>query len=183
MLPRASRTTLAVAALCFACAGLAAIARPAWHVARRVVLHRQARQLWRAAQYGRTDEDGTPAAWLTIPDAGIDTLVLRGVSESSLHRFPCMVRGTTCPVILAHRDAHFRKLARVSPGTDISLQWSDSSVRKYTVVETEILNPEQAERRHHERSDADWLVLQTCYPFRYIGPAPQRFLVWARRSG
>lgn len=31
--------------------------------------------------------------------------------------------------------------------------------------------------------DAQSLVLFTCYPFHYIGPAPDRYLVWARPIG
>ena len=178
----ATRGVISAAALLLMCAGLATIARPVWHVARRVVLHYQARSLWNDAKGSPSIEDGSPAAWLTIPEAGIDTLVMQGVTEWALHQFPCVMRNTSIPAILAHRDTHFRGLAKVSPGTAISLQLPDSSIRIYKVVETEVLSPEQAEKRLHEKSDADWLVLLTCYPFRYIGAAPQRFLVWARST-
>ena len=40
-----------------------------------------------------------------------------------------------------------------------------------------------ASKRMREKAGEDWLVLLTCHPFRYLGPAPRRFLAWSMAAG
>jgi sortase A len=47
------------------------------------------------------------------------------------------------------------------------------------VESTTIVNPDQTEVL--EPGNGDTLTLITCYPFRYIGNAPQRFIVRASK--
>ena len=131
-------------------------------------------------------ENGSPAAWLRAPGTGLSTLVIHGASENNLTAYPCLE--SSCPalnepgikLILGHRDMHFRKLKNIRVGNSIELELPDKKIQKYQVMEIEILTPEQVVERVNEKKQEDWLVLVTCYPFKYVGPAPKRFVVWAR---
>ena len=81
---------------------------------------------------------------------------------------------------MAHRDIHFRGLEKVAAGDIIKLESPDKTQKYYRILETEIISPERVPPRLAEKSPEEWLVLLTCYPFYYTGPAPKRFLVWAR---
>ena len=68
-------------------------------------------------------------------------------------------------------------------GDEVRLVLKDGQVLEYRVCDLEIVPKELAVKRVAEKDGADWLVLMTCYPFSFAGPAPDRFLVWARPAG
>ena len=79
-------------------------------------------------------------------------------------------------VLAAHRDTHFRPLRDIRQGDLVRLK-TRKGVLEYRVKDTMIVAPEDVwvmapstERR---------LTLITCYPFNYVGSAPQRFIVRA----
>ena len=171
--------TLALATVLFA-GGVAMAGRPAWRLGCRMVLRRHAEHTWKAAVLNPQRKPGQAAAWLRIPACAVDSMVLLGDSPKSLHRFPCQVDHIRIPVITGHRDSHFRGLRHLAPGVALTYQPVEApSPRHYTVVETEILRPERVAVRLREKR-GDWLALVTCHPFRYVGPAPRRFVGWAR---
>jgi len=51
-------------------------------------------------------------------------------------------------------------------------------MREYRVESTEVVSPEQTEVLAATREPL--LTLITCYPFQYLGSAPDRFIVQAR---
>jgi sortase A len=186
---RTRATILGLLQALFVLAGLALVSRPLWHRAGQLVASHLADRQWERAQQqpNRVELGGDPAAWLRLPAADIDTLVVREGDSDDLLRFPCLwmpdfvLRDPSeLRLIRAHRDLHFRGLANIAVGDDISLEWRVKPTTRYRVVETEILAPDQAEQRILEKRSEPWLVLMTCYPFRYVGAAPSRFLVWAR---
>ena len=152
--------------------------------------------MWAQAQdRPEAGASGEPAAWLNIPSCGIDTLVVRDASRENLHRFPCVtdpppgVAPCTNPgsnpaggllVITAHRDTHFRALGCIAPGDRIEITFPNRGARHFRVADTEILEPGEAADRIARKRGEDGLVLMTCFPFRYIGPAPKRFVVWSK---
>ena len=79
-------------------------------------------------------------------------------------------------VFAAHRDTHFRPLRDIQHGDLVRLK-TRKGIFEYSVKDTMIVAPTDVwvmapskERR---------LTLVTCYPFNYVGPAPQRFIVRA----
>lgn len=172
---------LAALAALLVCSGAAVAARPAYRAGRRHMGAIWARHLWRQADTASPIAPGAPAGWLTMPQVGIDTLIIHDAGRDGLHRFPCLPAGDDpITIIMAHRDTHFRPLARVAPGMRLSFTRPGETAREYEIVETEILEPGRAENRLEDKAHEDWLVLVTCHPFRYVGPAPRRFLAWAR---
>lgn len=163
-------------------------ARPAGRLVKRQVLAWQAADTWRAWQAaGKESASGDPLVWLTANSADISTLVLDDATKENLARFPCWVAFGAKPadqglkIIQAHRDTHFRNLDLLEINDTVRVDWT-SGARQYQVIDIEIVNPQQAEARFMELAAMDRLVLLTCYPFRYVGPAPQRYLVWLQGS-
>ncbi len=157
--------------------GCVLMARPTWHYGLRQYMTLKSHSIWWHA--GSTVQSGAPALWLTIPERGIDTLVLHGATPENLQRFPCLESGDGVPLILAHRDTHFRALRAVKVNDRIKIVYPDGKCVKFRVSELEILTPEQAWQRVQNNQIRNKLLLMTCYPFKYIGPAPNRLLVWA----
>ena len=122
---------------------------------------------------------------LEIPRLGLRTMVLEGVSQRILALAVGHVPGTAAPGqagnigLAGHRDTFFRGLRNIRQEDTITLRTLDGAyeyrVRSYEVVDatdTEVLR----------QSTTSELTLVTCYPFSYVGPAPERFVVHARRT-
>ena len=159
----------------------------AWRYAKRVVVRQQARQRWVAwcAGENHTVKDGDPAGWLRVPSCGIDNIVLAGSSKSNLEKSVCMqsldaLGGEELQVLSGHRDTHFRRLRRISPGEELSIAGADGSLSHYRVADIEVIGHARVADYLLARSRPGWVVLMTCYPFRFVGPAPKRFIVWGR---
>jgi LPXTG-site transpeptidase (sortase) family protein len=78
----------------------------------------------------------------------------------------------------AHRDRLFRSLEGIRVGDDIELSTIHGNLQ-YKVSRTLIVNPEDLWVLDPS-PDAN-LTLITCYPFQYVGRAPKRFVVQARK--
>jgi LPXTG-site transpeptidase (sortase) family protein len=156
-------------------------ARPAYRWGVRQVSRLRARTEWQRHCHAGvpSDRSGRPALWLRIPSCDIDDLVLSDDTTANLARHACLVRGAP-PVILGHRDTHFRRLRRIAVNDPLAVQQRDGTERRYRVTEIEILPVDRANRRLHEHRDPECMVLMTCHPFNAIGPAPNRMLVWVR---
>jgi LPXTG-site transpeptidase (sortase) family protein len=118
-----------------------------------------------------------------IPRLGMDLAVFEGVSEKALRRGPGHLPGTPCPglssaqgncVLTGHRDSFFRPLANAREGDLVVLRAGERSQR-YRLARMIVVRPEQTEVA--SPTGEARLTLLTCYPFRWIGPAPLR-LAW-----
>jgi sortase A len=78
----------------------------------------------------------------------------------------------------AHRDTFFRPLKDIKAG-DLVRVATPRGLFEYRVRQTTIVNPEDVWVLN--ATDQQVLTLITCYPFSYIGHAPQRFVVRAER--
>ncbi len=143
--------------------------------------------LWDRARiraYQRTLDVNFPApeAVLRVPRLGIEVPVLEGTSDLTLNRGVGHIPGTARPgepgnlAITGHRDGFFRPLKDASIGDVIEVQRRSQTdryvVRKIKVVfpsDTSVLNP----------TTDSTLTLVTCYPFYFVGAAPQRYIIQA----
>jgi len=80
-------------------------------------------------------------------------------------------------VIAGHRDTHFRPLKNISLGDEIRIETGDKTY-SYEVIETRIVSPTNTDVL--QSGSEQMITLITCYPFYFIGPAPNRFIVRAR---
>jgi sortase A len=119
-------------------------------------------------------------AVLDLNRLNIRVAVFEGTDDWALNRGAGWIEGTARPGetgntgIAAHRDGFFRALKDVQTGDLIELQMQHKTL-VYRVKKTEIIQPEEV-RVLLPRSEPT-LTLVTCYPFYYVGSAPQRFIV------
>ena len=123
-----------------------------------------------------------PAAVLRIPSAAMEVPVLEGTSDLVLNRGAGHISGTAEPggdgniVLAGHRDGFFRHLKDVSVGDRIEVaHGGDTDV--YRVDSMRVVDKQDVSALRS--SDHAVLTLVTCYPFFYLGAAPQRYIVQA----
>ncbi len=78
--------------------------------------------------------------------------------------------------IAAHRDSFFRGLRNVAVGDFIELD-SLKQTTRYRVTDMQVIEPTDVQVLADVGEPI--LTLITCYPFHYVGNAPQRFIVRA----
>ncbi len=121
---------------------------------------------------------------LTIPRLHLNTTVREGTGENILALAVGHMRGTALPggkgnvAVAGHRDTLFSGLAGIRKGDVIEFETLQGSY-EYQVASMEIVPPDDVSVLR-PRGDPE-LTLITCYPFDYIGPAPDRFIVKARQ--
>lgn len=151
-------------------------AREAVTLARSVALHHGVREPLVA---------GAPVARLIIPSIDLDDIVLEGVDGDELNAGPGHYPGSAFPgepgnsIISAHRDRHFNHLDALSVGDTIVTE-SGTHRDTWVVVSTRVI--EKNDPALFATKDAT-LTLTTCWPIRYLGSAPDRLIVTAKRKG
>jgi LPXTG-site transpeptidase (sortase) family protein len=129
-----------------------------------------------------TTSGSLPIALLTINSVGLEVPVFENTSERNLNRGAGWVEGTAAPddvgniAIAAHRDGYFRVLKDVALG-DILVLESLTRKKSYRVAEIMIVEPDDTSSLLETETAAVTLV--TCYPFYFVGHAPQRYIVRA----
>ena len=126
-----------------------------------------------------------PEAILRVPKVGIEVPVLEGVSDATLNRGVGHIPGTALPGqpgnvgITGHRDGFFRALKDVVPGDVIEVQRGQSAAQtdRYVVRNIKIVFP--SDTSVLKKTDDSTLTLVTCYPFYFVGAAPERYIVQA----
>jgi len=125
---------------------------------------------------------GAVVGRLEIPRLKLSTVVFEGDDEDVLERGAGHLANSALPgergnaVLAAHRDTFFRPLRGVRVGDRVHLHGAlKDSV--YIVQSARVVQPDEVEVLKPTREPV--LTLITCYPFRYIGPAPERFVVRA----
>jgi LPXTG-site transpeptidase (sortase) family protein len=185
------RKTIAAVAITLTVAGAGLAAAPFAHGIIRQVSTAQAKTIWKKWKRSCAQRHpnavarapGEPALWLRVASCKISVLALQESDSDALHRFPAVrqLDGGGW-VVLAHRDIHFRALSRIRIGDPIEMENADNSSETYTVRSIRILLPEQVPAILDDPETGEALHLLTCYPFRYVGAAPRRFLVTATRT-
>ena len=123
-----------------------------------------------------------PLAVLSIPRIGVEVPVFDGTDDLILNRGAGRISGTAKPGqpgnigIAAHRDGFFRGLKDIRVGDRIALR-AQSNEFLYTVDDIEIVQPTDVSVLKNRPSSSVTLV--TCYPFYFVGDAPQRYIVHA----
>lgn len=132
---------------------------------------------WRAT-FGR--QAPTALAVLRIPRIGLEVPVLEGTDDWTLDRAVGHIADTAAPGadgnsgIAGHRDGFFRGLKDIREGDEITLD-TQRGREAYRIERTWIVDPTDVSVLDPTPTRA--ITLVTCYPFYFIGSAPQRFIV------
>jgi sortase A len=153
---------------------------------------RESRDLERVLEYhGHTQVHGVPAivskgliGRLEIPRRGLSAILIEGDDSKTLRRAIGHIPGTPLPgqpgnvALTGHRDTFFRPLRNIL-ANDIIVVTTLQGEYRYRVVSTRVVTPDNIAVLNS--SGGEILTLVTCYPFYYVGAAPDRFIVRAIR--
>jgi len=129
-------------------------------------------------------KDGSVIGRLTIPRLNLSAMVREGVGAKTLSLALGHVPSTAVPgekgnvAVAGHRDTIFRSLRGIRKNDEIRFETPSSGSYVYQVSSIEIVDPTDVSVLQPSRDSE--LTLVTCYPFYYVGSAPQRFIVKAR---
>jgi sortase A len=126
-----------------------------------------------------------PLAVLRLPRIRLEVPVLEGTDDWTLNRGVGHIADTASPGtdgncgIAGHRDGFFRGLKDVAQGDAIELE-TLRGIELYRIERTWIVGADDVSVL--DPTPTRSMTLVTCYPFYFIGSAPQRFIVRAVRA-
>src|SRR5215468_4226116 len=144
-------------------------------------------RLWsskRIAAYEESlaEKKDRPIAILRVPKISLEAPVFNDTEELTLNRGVGRIQGTAHVGesgnlgIAGHRDGFFRGLKDIGPGDIVELETSYRR-KQYLVEKVQIVSPEDVQVL--QSTPEPTLTLVTCFPFYYVGSAPQRYIVTA----
>lgn len=117
---------------------------------------------------------------LRIPAVSLEVPLYADTSELHLNRGVGLIERTSAPGrggnigIAGHRDGFFRALKNVQAGEEIEIR-TLSALYRYRISELHIVGASDA--RLLGPTGGPSVTLVTCFPFYFVGNAPQRFVV------
>lgn len=179
-------------------AAAALVGLGAWNLGHAAYIHAKARlaqhllqTAWAETQAGKVQAkpwpwaDTYPVARLTMPQHGVDLIVLAGASGRTMAFGPGHLDGTPLPgeagnsVLSAHRDTHFAFLRQAKPGETFFVEGPNGKKQAFAVAEARVVD--QHDLSVVRATANAQLTLVTCYPFDAIRPGgPLRYVVIAR---
>jgi len=137
-----------------------------------------------AGSHGRpvTPATGSILGRIEIARLGVSAILRTGSDARTLQLAVGHISGTAWPGedgnigLAGHRDTFFRRLRDIEPDDRIRLVTPSASY-DYRVQRTDIVEPSDVWVLAQTTEPS--LTLVTCYPFTYVGAAPERFIVHA----
>lgn len=117
---------------------------------------------------------------LQIPALNMALPILHGTDDEQLDVGVGHYRGSVLPgepdhsVLSAHRDTFFRDLKDITLGDEVVVS---TIAGTFTYVVVDIYIVDQHDTTVIRPTDKPTLSLTTCYPFYYVGNAPERYIV------
>ncbi|WP_217588057.1 class D sortase [Lentibacillus saliphilus] len=127
-------------------------------------------------------EHGEAFATLEIPKLGKTLPIVEGTDAESLRQGVGHLANSVYPgqneqiVLSGHRDTVFREFNKIEIGDQYKVE-TPYGTYTYEIRETEIVPEDDTSVIRKMGEEA--LVVTTCYPFDYVGSAPNRFVTYA----
>lgn len=128
-------------------------------------------------------EYGEAFGYLKIDKIEANIPIIQGVQPEDLKKGVGHYDGTAYPleddqiVLSGHRDTVFRRMPEIEIGDVVTVQMPYGEF-DYEIYHTKIVPADDL--TIIVPHDEEVLTITTCYPFRYIGDAPDRFIVYAK---
>ena len=126
---------------------------------------------------------GNAIGILDIPKIQAELPIVEGTDQDDLEKGVGHYKGSSLPkengqiVLSGHRDSVFRRLGELKIGDPLTVKVKNGS-QTYKITNTKIVNSDDKTIITLQKNKEE-LILTTCYPFRYVGNAPQRYIVYA----
>lgn len=133
-----------------------------------------------------TIKNGEVIGVLHLPKLSKDLPIVKGVSEEALEKGVGFYEGTALPnqqdqiVLSGHRDTVFQRLGDLEVGDELIVEMPYGKFT-YIIEETFVVDADDR-TVIHSTAPHEKLTLTTCYPFHFVGNAPQRYIVNAIRK-
>jgi sortase A len=120
---------------------------------------------------------------IEIPRLGMSALIAEGTTTAQLDRAVGHIAATAFPgqpgncALAGHRDSFLRGLGELRENDVIHIDTLQGTYT-YEVEWSTVVEPRRVDVL--DTTPTPSLTLVTCYPFHYVGPAPERFVVRAR---
>jgi sortase A len=125
---------------------------------------------------------GATLAVLSIPKIHLEVPLFEGTDDVTLDRGAGRIAGTAHPGqpgnlgVAGHRDGFFRGLKDVTLGDEIKLALPEGDAT-YVVDQITIVTPQDVSILQPRAISS--ITLVTCFPFYFVGSAPERYIVSA----
>jgi sortase A len=121
---------------------------------------------------------------LKIPKIEAELAIVEGTDPNDLKKGVGHYKGSYFPaesgqiVLSGHRDTVFRRLGELEPGDIFEVQMPNGKFI-YELTNTKIVDAEDRTIITLQNTKEELIVI-TCYPFRFVGNAPQRYIIYAK---
>ncbi|WP_422392711.1 class D sortase [Mesobacillus harenae] len=135
-----------------------------------------------SAIYSQRPKIGEEFGTLVIPKLSAELPIFHGTDEDELEKGVGHFAGSVLPgekdnsVLSGHRDTVFRELGKVGEG-DLLVVNTSAGEFTYKVRKVRIVDAD--DRTVIVPKPRATLTVTTCYPFNFIGDAPQRYILVA----
>jgi len=127
---------------------------------------------------------GDTVGLLTIPKIKAELAIVEGTDPDDLEKGVGHYKGSYFPgdqgqiVLSGHRDTVFRKLGELEIGDSLKMQMPYGNYT-YEITHTKIVKSDDTSIITLQ-NQVEELIVTTCYPFRYVGNAPKRYIIYAK---
>nr|WP_311202022.1 class D sortase [Aquibacillus koreensis] len=144
---------------------------------------KEAPNLLRGDPFSFHPNQGETVGLLEIPSIEGELPIIEGTDPDELEKGVGHYSGTAFPmqgdqiVMSGHRDTVFRRLGDVQIGDTITVKLPYGE-KAYEMVDSKIVDAD--DRTIIGPTSDEELVITTCYPFSYVGDAPDRYILYAK---
>jgi sortase A len=131
-------------------------------------------------------ETGEASGLLVIPKINAELAIVEGTDPDNLEKGVGHYKDSFYPeengqiVLSGHRDTVFRKAGELELGDLLTIKMPYGEYT-YEIVGTKIVSADDTSIITLQNSEEE-LILTTCYPFSYVGDAPERYIMYAKRT-
>jgi len=128
---------------------------------------------------------GEASGLLLIPKINAELAIVEGTDADDLEKGVGHYKGSFYPeengqiVLSGHRDTVFRKAGDLELGDHLTMKMPYGDYT-YEITGTKIVSANDTSIITLQNSEEE-LILTTCYPFSYVGDAPDRYIIYAKR--
>lgn len=128
-------------------------------------------------------EHGETIGMLYIPRFDRELPIVEGTEPEDLkegvgHYIKTGYPGQNRQILLSgHRDTVFRNFDELEPGDEFHIKMEHGTFI-YEFADNEIVGADDTTVIDLERKE-EYLTISTCYPFNYVGNAPNRYIIYA----
>ncbi|MGG7619548.1 class D sortase [Bacillus coreaensis] len=131
-------------------------------------------------------EVGEVVGLLLLPKIESELAIVEGTDPDVLAKGVGHYKGSFYPeqggqiVLSGHRDTVFKRVGELELGDELVMKmpYGDTS---YKIVNTRIVDADDTSIITLQDQE-EQLILTTCYPFGYIGDAPERYIIYATKQ-